>query len=330
MGTSRTISLRPPPPLEAKKCLFSRLAQERQRDGVPLRLDFLDVKKAYFTGIPKRDVYMTLPHELGLASHLVAKQVRCVYGTRDAGAIWEDAYIEALESIGFRSGIGSPCCFWHPTRGISTVVHGDDITSLGCDNVLDWMRVELGKSFELEIRDRLGVGIEGSNGMRILNQAVEVKSDGLTYEADPRHVDLLLKSLGLTDANSVLTPGVKDIDPNYELEKTNESSELIKIDDAKFLDTARSQAANGNHTESVDASVSSQREIVNACLLIMVQHRPISLSMSQALSTVVLPFMMSFRTAKSTVHILASSCRLSVVFSMSPIGLIRTQAKEGM
>ena len=29
---------------------------------------------------------------------------------------------------------------------------------------------------------------------------------------------------------------------------------------------ASSQAANGNHTESVDASVSSKREIVNACL----------------------------------------------------------------
>ena len=28
------------PPLEAKKVLFSRLAQERQRDGVPLVLDF--------------------------------------------------------------------------------------------------------------------------------------------------------------------------------------------------------------------------------------------------------------------------------------------------
>ena len=36
------------PPLEAKKFLFSRLAQEKSRKGKPLRLDFLDVKKAYF------------------------------------------------------------------------------------------------------------------------------------------------------------------------------------------------------------------------------------------------------------------------------------------
>ena len=68
-------------------------------------MSFLDVKKAYFNGIPKRHVYMSLPRKLGLPSHFVAKQVRCVYGTRDAGAIWEDTYREALEGLGFVSGI---------------------------------------------------------------------------------------------------------------------------------------------------------------------------------------------------------------------------------
>ena len=33
------------PPLEAKKLLFSRFAQERKRKGKPLRLDFLDENK---------------------------------------------------------------------------------------------------------------------------------------------------------------------------------------------------------------------------------------------------------------------------------------------
>ena len=162
------------PPLEAKKVLFSRLAQERKRAGQPLRLDFLDVKKAYFNGIPKRDVYMQLPKELGLPSHFVAKQVRCVYGTRDAGAIWEDTYRQALESLGFVSGVASPCCFYHSQRGVSTVVHGDDITSLGIDKDLDWLREGLSKSFELKVRGRVGEGVPGTNDMRILNRVVEM------------------------------------------------------------------------------------------------------------------------------------------------------------
>ena len=251
------------PPLESKRFLFSRLAQEKSRNEVPLRLDFLDVKKAYFNGIPKREVYMQLPRELGLPSHFVAKQVRCVYGTRDAGAIWEDTYRGALEGMGFQSGVGSPCCFWHPTRNISTVVHGDDITSLGIDIDLDWMRVELAKSFELKVRGRIGMGVDGTNDMRILNRVVEVKEDGVTFEADPRHVDILLKSLGLTDANAVRTPGVKETATNYDLVKTNEPDNLIKIDDPNFT----TYAVNNQQPDSiVDHSVSHDRVLINSCL----------------------------------------------------------------
>ena len=90
------------PPLEAKKVLFSRLAQERTRKGENLRLSFLDVKKAYLNGIPKRDVYMSLPREMGLPSHLVAKQVRCVYGTRDAGQFGKTPTAKLLKALASR------------------------------------------------------------------------------------------------------------------------------------------------------------------------------------------------------------------------------------
>ena len=33
---------------------------------------------------------------------------------------------------------------------------------------------------------------------------------GLAYEADPRHVELLARALGLEESRSVSTPGVKD------------------------------------------------------------------------------------------------------------------------
>ena len=43
------------------------------------------------------------------------------------------------------------------------------------------------------------------------------------YEADPRHVDLLSNYLGLTASNAVLTPGVKDPEPDYQAQKLDES-----------------------------------------------------------------------------------------------------------
>ena len=89
--------------------LFSWYASRRNKllpDGstVPLRLSFRH-NKAYFHGVPSREMFMSLPAELRLPKHFVAKQTQCVYGTRDAGMIWEQCYRYALESIGFTSGV---------------------------------------------------------------------------------------------------------------------------------------------------------------------------------------------------------------------------------
>ena len=71
--------------------LFSLFARRRhvvvKNKQIPLRLSFIDIKKAYFNGIPTRDIFMSVPPELGLPKHHVAKQTRCVYGTRDEGMI---------------------------------------------------------------------------------------------------------------------------------------------------------------------------------------------------------------------------------------------------
>ena len=40
------------PPLESKRMLFSQWASERVRGGKPLKLSFVDIRKAYFNGAP--------------------------------------------------------------------------------------------------------------------------------------------------------------------------------------------------------------------------------------------------------------------------------------
>ena len=118
-------------PLEANKAMFSRHAQHAQAGPLPLRLSFVDVRNAYFNGTPKRNVCMVLLKEFGVPSHYVAQLVKCVYGTRDAGSIWEHVYRGALEAMGFKSGVASPCCFVHEEPCLSVIVRGDDSTALG-------------------------------------------------------------------------------------------------------------------------------------------------------------------------------------------------------
>ena len=74
------------PPLEAKKKLFSRYSAEMTRHGKPRAMGFVDIKKAYFNGIPKRNICMAPPKELGLGK-AITQQTRCMYGTRDAGML---------------------------------------------------------------------------------------------------------------------------------------------------------------------------------------------------------------------------------------------------
>ena len=44
------------PPLEAKKILFAKYADEPVRRGKQQRISFVDIRKAYFNALPKRNI----------------------------------------------------------------------------------------------------------------------------------------------------------------------------------------------------------------------------------------------------------------------------------
>ena len=77
------------PPLHAKRLLFSEFASKGFPRNAPLQLSFEDVKKAYFYGLPERTLYVRFPAEMGMGKKMVGTSGRCMYGTRDAGSIWE-------------------------------------------------------------------------------------------------------------------------------------------------------------------------------------------------------------------------------------------------
>ena len=79
------------PPLESKKAQFSRYAAQRTQDGQPLVFCLIAIKKAYFDEVPQQNVFMAPPKKFGLAK-IITQQTKCVYGTRDAGTIWEETY----------------------------------------------------------------------------------------------------------------------------------------------------------------------------------------------------------------------------------------------
>ena len=112
---------------------------------------------------------MDVQREMGLDKEYVAKQVGCVYGTRDAGIIWEDCYRDCLERMGFLSGAASPCVFFHPEGNITVAVHGVDFNALGVSDDLSWYEEQLKQSFEIQICGRMGPG-GNRDEIKILNK----------------------------------------------------------------------------------------------------------------------------------------------------------------
>ena len=139
----------------------------------------------------------------------MARLKRCMYGTRDAGAIWETCYSQALASAGFEQRKASPCCFYHREWQVSVVVHGDGFTALGTDDSLQKHEDGMMSRFELKIKGRLAPEPRDLKEMVVLNRIVRITGDGLLYEPDPGHVELLVRALHLEDANPAATPGFK-------------------------------------------------------------------------------------------------------------------------
>ena len=131
---------------------------------------------------------------------MCGKVEKSIYGTRDAAQNWEEEYSSFMMSIGFRRGMSSPCVFYHKSQNIRVVVHGDDFTVLGHEDQLDWFKDAMSDRYEIKLKARLGPNVKDDKSVRILNRVVWWDSDGIHYEPDQRHTNLLIDSMGLSHA----------------------------------------------------------------------------------------------------------------------------------
>ena len=191
------------PPLEALRIILSRAANDSRR-----RVMVNDVSRAYFNAPATRELYIEIPKEDKLPGDgdVVGKMRLCLYGTRDAALNWQNVVSEHLICIGFVRSTAFPCVFWHPTRDITCLVHGDDYASTGLKHDLRWFNEELQKKFEIKT-SIVGPGKDEVNETKILNRVIRHTSSGWELEADPRHAEFMIEELGLKDAKPVVSPG---------------------------------------------------------------------------------------------------------------------------
>ena len=159
----------PAPPLEALRSIIS-MATTKAPDRCPVRdpestkraqISIVDVKRAYFNAKVDQKAtpcYVDLPPEDEDHGTMCGELVRHMYGTRIAADGWQQEYSTTLIHLGFRQGLASPNVFHHLSRGICTSVHGDDFTSTGPCDQLDWLEKSIAAKYEISISPKIGSG----------------------------------------------------------------------------------------------------------------------------------------------------------------------------
>ncbi len=98
----------------------------------------------------------------------------------------------------------TPCVFYNKARDITTLVHGDDFATAAEEKELNWLQTQLEYKFKTKSKT-LGTRAGQEREISILNRIVKWTSEGIQYEADPRHAELIIQHLGLEGAKGCKT-----------------------------------------------------------------------------------------------------------------------------
>ena len=102
-------------------------------------------------------------------------------------------------------------------RDLWVVIHGDGFTALGRDRDLDWYRRGIQERFKTKVKGRLGPEESDLKEMRVLNRVVQWGEDGIRYEVDQRHAEVIAQEMGMKEeSKGAATPGIKSREEGLE------------------------------------------------------------------------------------------------------------------
>ena len=245
------------PPLFATKLAISDAASRGDQGQGERALQVLDVKCAFLYGEIEDKVFIELPPEdPHHGQGYVGVLRKAMYGTRGAPYVWQKVVKRVMTNLGFERNLIHPCVYYHPKRDLLVVTHVDDFLCSGERTDLRWLRREIEREFEIkgEIIGRR----EGEKlSCEFLGRTIRVTPDGYEYEANPKHVKILMQEWGMENSRTLSSPGAASEKPN-----AHEKVEEEKYLDAKEAREYRRAAARINYLSLDRADISfSSKEV---------------------------------------------------------------------
>ena len=189
------------PPLEALKAIISIAASHKEKFSIM----HIDVSSAYFHAKAQRPVLIRLPAEdrMGTDAGKVGLMKKSMYGTRDAASNWERDWQENIKKWGFQLGLSSKNLFHHKGNQVSGLTHGDDFVLTGPAKRLKEFEKEMKSVYPIKAKI---ISFGSLKSIKTLSRRLHWGEEGIVYQHDPRHIDVLVRELGLENGNTVQTP----------------------------------------------------------------------------------------------------------------------------
>ena len=110
-------------------------------------------------------------------------------------------------------------------------MHGDDFVVVGMPSELAWMQKNIEEKYELKA-EVLGPDKGQCKEVRVLNRILRWTARGIEYEVIPRHVEMIIKQLNLSESKPVITRATKDEGRAKDGDRAAANYD-IKLDDRK-------------------------------------------------------------------------------------------------
>ena len=172
----------------------------------------VDVSRAYmYARIPEDEfMYVSMPDEAGDDGSHCWRLKGAMYGTRKAAQYWQTDASNTLQSCGFKPGKASPVTFYNESRDMSAIMHGDDFVVAAERKDAEWLVSAMSKKYSIKTT-MIGGDPDLAKDARILNRMLKWHDGiGVSYEADPRHVEAIVRDTGVENMQTLTCPAVKE------------------------------------------------------------------------------------------------------------------------
>ena len=206
------------PPLEALKLVISLTVSKGRHVHVKNahKMMFIDISKAYLhADVINNELYVELPAEMNLPNNC-GHLKKDLNGTRDAAKCWENDSSTTMATLGYVKGKGSPCLFKHAASGSMAFIHGDDFVVSGAEMHLKDLKKAICDKYKAKVRAILDPEIADDKSVVMLGRILEWKEHGVDVEADPKHVELILKEMGMEECKGSDVVGRTRLDDDEE------------------------------------------------------------------------------------------------------------------